>query len=192
MWEPLIKHLSKYNALTDAETGIIQELFKLRRYRKRQYILQEGDVSRYTSFILEGLTRIFRVDEKGQEHVVQFGMEDSWVGDIDSFACKTPSNYNIDCIEDTLVLQISKEQLDLLYQKVPKIERHFRILVERALVSATNRMSAALSKNAAQRYAEFMQTYPGVTQRVHDHQIASYLGITPQSLSRIRSQMLVR
>jgi len=186
MSELLIKNLSKYVALTDEEQESILSLFTARKFRKHQYILQEGDLTRYETFIVKGLTRTYEVDEKGQEHIVHFGLEDWWVGDLYSFLAETPTAYNIDCLEDTEVLQITKGDLEALYQKVPKLERHFRIMIQNAYIASVRRISSTLIKSAAERYAEFLQKYPHIHQRVPNHQVASYLGITPQSLSRIR------
>lgn len=188
MYDLLIRNLGKYVNLSNEEVDIIQSLFTLKKFRKHQYILQEGDVSRFENFVCKGLTRTYEVDEKGQEHIVQFGPEDWWVGDLYSFLTDMPTAYNIDCLEDTKVLQISKPNLNLLYEKVPKMERHFRILIQNAFVSLTRRLSSTLSKSALERYEEFIKRYPHIEQRVPNHQIAAYLGITPQSLSRIRSQ----
>ena len=188
MWDSLVKNLSKYVILTDEETAIIKSVFNFKKFRKHQYILQEGEVSRYETFVCNGVTRTYEVDAKGQEHIVQFGLEDWWVGDLYSFLTDTPSNYNIDCLEDTEVLQITRANLENLYQSVPKMERHFRILVQNAFIASTRRISATLAKPALERYQEFINRYPHIEQRVPNHQIASFLGITPQSLSRIRSR----
>ena len=187
MWEPLIANLSRFVTLTDDVKQIITSMFTFRKFRKRQYILQEGDVTRYETFILKGVTRTYEVDDKGQEHVVQFGLEDWWVGDLYSFLTETPTTYNIDCLEDTEVLQINKQNLEALYARVPKMERHFRIVIQNAYIASTRRVSSTLMKSASERYSEFIRQYPNIEQRVPNHQIASYLGITPQSLSRIRA-----
>jgi CRP-like cAMP-binding protein len=192
MATPLIKSLSKYVSLSEEESTTIESLFTTRKFRKRQYILQEGEITRYETFIVKGLTRTYEVDEKGQEHIVQFGLEEWWVGDLYSFLTETPSNYNIDCLEDTEVLQITKANLETLYDRVPKMERHFRIIIQNAFIASTKRVSATLAKSALERYDEFINRYPQIEQRVPNHQIASYLGITPQSLSRIRSQAMSR
>lgn len=188
MHDALIKSLSKYVTLTAEEGEIVSRLFTAKKFRRRQYILQEGNVARFETFIVSGTTRTYEVDEKGQEHVVQFGLEDWWVGDLYSFLTETPSTYNIDCLDDTEVLQITKANLETLYESVPKLERHFRIMIQNAFIAATARVSSSLIKSAAARYDEFVAMYPQIEQRVPNHQIASYLGITPQSLSRIRAQ----
>jgi CRP-like cAMP-binding protein len=188
MWDPLIKSLGKYVTISDEEAAVIESLFIFKKFRKRQYILQEGEITRYETFILKGVTRTYEVDEKGQEHVVQFGLEDWWIGDLYSFLTGAPTCYNIDCIEDTEVLQITKANVEILYQQVPKMERHFRILIQNAFIASTRRVVDTLAKSASERYKEFTNKYPQIDQRVSNHQIACYLGITPQSLSRIRSQ----
>lgn len=187
MWDLLLKNLSKYVELTPEECEIIRSLFVYRKYRKRQYIQQEGEVTRLETFVIKGITRTYEVDETGQEHVIQFGPEDWWVGDLYSFLTDTPSKYNIDCLEDTEALQITKQDQETLYQRVPKMERHFRILIQNAFIASTQRLSSSLSKSASEQYEEFIKRYPHIEQRVPNHQIASYLGITPQSLSRIRA-----
>ncbi|HJW17625.1 MAG TPA: Crp/Fnr family transcriptional regulator [Flavisolibacter sp.] len=187
MWTPLLQNIAKRNIdLTPEETKILQSLFQYRKFRKNQYILQQGDIARYETFVLRGLTRTYEVDEKGQEHVLFFGPEDWWVGDLYSFLSGNPSQYNVDCLEETEVVQISKQKLDVLYERVPKMNQYFRILLQHAFIATSQRVSASLSKSALDRYKEFIERYPGLGQRVLNNQIASFLGITPQSLSRIR------
>jgi CRP-like cAMP-binding protein len=188
MYELLIKNLTRYGPLDDPEIRLVQSRFSIKRFRKHQFILQEGDVARYETFIVKGLTRTYEIDEKGQEHIIQFGLEDWWIGDLYSFLTQTPSHFNIDCLEDTGVLRITKEQLEQLYLEVPKLERHFRILIQNAFISSTKRISSSLRLSAAERYSQFVRTYPEIERRVPNHQIASFLGITPQSLSRIRGK----
>ena len=188
MWGNLIQNLSKFIVLSKDDIAIIQSLFTEKKFRKRQYILQEADVSRSETYVVTGLTRTYEVDDKGIEHIMQFGPEDWWVGDLFSFLTETPTRFNVDCLEDTQVLQISKPNLQMLYQKVPATERYFRIIIQNAYIASINRISSSLRKTAPERYQEFMERYPHIEQRVPNHQIASYLGITPQSLSRIRSK----
>ncbi|MEO6001448.1 MAG: Crp/Fnr family transcriptional regulator, partial [Chitinophagaceae bacterium] len=188
MWEPLYDNFSKYAALTQAEFEICKSSFTTKRFRKRQFILQDGEICRWETFIVSGCARIYEVDEKGQEHVLQFGLEGWWVGDLYSFLTLHPSTLCIDCLEDCEVLQISKTNLDLLYGIVPKLERFFRILMQNAFIASQKRILTKLAKPALEQYIEFINKYPTIEQRVPDHQIASYLGITPQSLSRIRKQ----
>ena len=190
MFEYLSSHFQKHISLSPEELSITQELFRYKKYRKHQFILQEGETCRFETFIIKGCTRIYEIDDKGQEHILQFGLENWWVGDLFSFLSGSVSRLNIDCLDDTEVFNISRNDLEELYQKVPRLERYFRILVQNAYMAAMNRIYSNLSKPALERYREFITRYPDIEQRVPNHQIASFLGITPQSLSRVRSQNL--
>lgn len=188
MYDILYKHFNKYTSFSNEDFEECMPFLQFKKFRKRQYILQEGDISRYENFVLKGCTRSYEVDEKGQEHIIQFGLEDWWIGDMYSFLTNTPARANIDCIEDCEVLQISQQNHELMLLKVPKLERHFRKLISAAYCASINRIYSSLSKSALERYQEFIGKYPHIEQRVPNHYIASYLGITPQSLSRIRAQ----
>jgi len=192
MQELFIRNINKYGTLTTEEQLIVLTFFQYRTFRKRQYLLQEGDIARYETFILKGVTRTYETDKSGHEHIVQFGIEDWWVGDLYSFLSASPTRFNIDCIEDTCVMQISKNNLDHLYERVPKMERYFRNLLQNAFIASTTRVSSILVKSATERYRDFLEQYPDIKQRIPDHYIASYLGITPQSLSRIRTQLSIK
>lgn len=188
MFDLLSAHFKKHISLSPEEEDICMKMFTQKKYRKHQYIQQEGEVCRYEIFILKGCTRTYEIGASGQEHILQFGLEGWWIGDLYSFLSDEPSTLNIDCLEDTEVLQISKKDHEELYRKVPKIERYFRILIQNAYIAAMNRISSNLSMPALDRYREFIERYPHIEQRISNNQIASYLGITPQSLSRVRSQ----
>ena len=188
MHEALLNNFRRFASISMDDARAIEALFSYRRFRKRQYIVQEGDIVRFESYIVLGLTRTYEVDADGREHVLQFGFEDWWVGDLYSFLTETPSRYAIDCLEDTDILQISRSNLEELYVRAPVLERCFRILVQNAFIATTRRVAASLTKPAAEQYADFLTQYHQLAGRIPDRQIASYLGITPQSLSRIRSR----
>lgn len=188
MWELLRKNISRHVALSDLDFERVESLFTFKRYRKKQFILQEGDVTRNESFILKGCTRSYTTDPDGQDHIIQFGIEEWWIGDLYSYLSGKPSICNIDCIEDCEILQITRERQEELYARVPLMERFFRILIQNAFIASQYRVLTNLSKSGRERYADFLEKYPDIEQRVPDHLIASYLGLTPQSLSRIRSQ----
>jgi len=188
MSDLLIRNLNRFVTLTSEENDTVLSLFRPRNFRRHQFIQQEGEVARYETFLLSGLTRTYEIDEKGAEHIVLFGTEDWWVGDLYSFLTGLPSTYAIDCLEDTQTMQVSKDDLEELYVRVPKLERHFRIMIQKAYITSTRRITSSLRKSAAERYMDFIRTYPSLEQRIPNHQIASFLGITPQSLSRIRAK----
>ena len=193
MWELLLENIAKRDVhLTADEVEILKSLFVHKKFRKHQYILQEGEVSMYDNFIVKGLSRTYRVDDKGQEHILRFTPEDWWTGDLASFLSGKPSIYNVDCLEDTEVLRITYADLETLFERVPKMNKYFRLLYQRSIISYNLRLLSNLSKSASDRYEEFVKRYPDIDQRVPNHQVASYLGITPQSLSRIRSQSITK
>lgn len=189
MWNLLLENIARRDVnLTAQEVEILKSLFSHKKFRKHQYILQEGEVSTHDNFVIKGLVRTYRVDKKGQEHILRFSPEEWWAGDLASFLSGTPTSYHIDCLEDTEVLRITLTDLDTLFERVPQMNKYFRLLYQKSIISYNLRLSSNLSKSASERYEEFIARFPDIGQRVPNHQIASYLGITPQSLSRIRSQ----
>jgi CRP-like cAMP-binding protein len=192
MYELLHQKVSALTRITDEEFSFCKTLFLPKRLRKRQYLLQEGDISKYTAFVEKGLLRTYSVDEKGNEYILQFSQEGWWVGDLDSFLANEPSRYNIEALEDCELLLISKHSWDLLLEKVPAFERYFRIIIQNNLVATQRRLMDTLSGTAEQKYLKLLETYPGCLQRVPQHMIASYLGISRETLSRIRSQLAAK
>lgn len=187
MYELIRSHIASYIDLTEDEFLFFTSLLKHHKIRRKQYLLQAGDLCRYESFVIKGCLRAYSVDDKGQEHVLQFAMEDWWIGDLHSFLTGMPSVYNIDAMEDSEVLQLDKDSLDKLYKTVPKFERFFRLIIQNAFIALQQRVSGTMSEKAEDRYNEFINKYPQLEQRIPQHQVASYLGITPEFLSRLRS-----
>lgn len=188
--ELLLRNIARFIALDEAEISFLLSSLKVKKLRKRQYFLQEGDVSKWQAFVCQGCMRVFEVDEKGVEHVIQFAPEDWWVGDLYSFYTGQPTRLNVEAMEDTELYIFDKDALDVLYEKIPKFERYFRLLMQNALIALQERVLSSMSRTASERYDDFIRRYPQIEQRVPNHQIASYLGIKPESLSRIRSQSL--
>lgn len=189
MYDLIRSNISRFVNLTDEEFSFFTSLLKHKKLRRKQYLLQAGDVCRYEAFVIKGCLRTYSVDEKGQEHVLQFAMEDWWTGDLHSFLTETVSYYNIDALEESEVLQIDNASLEKLYIAVPKFERFFRILMQNSLIAFQKRLMNAIRVKAEDRYVEFVNKYPQLEQRLPQHQLASYLGITPETLSRIRKQL---
>ena len=187
--ESLLNNISRKGIdLSLDEAQAIPQFFSQKKYRKNQYILQEGEVAQYDQFVVKGLTRTYSMDEKGHEHIVRFAPEDWWTGDLASFLSQKPTKYNVDCLEDTEVLRVTPDGLESLCERIPKMNKYFRILYQRSIASFNQRVSSAISLSASDRYQEFIQKFAAIHHRVPDRYIASYLGITPQSLSRIRGQ----
>ncbi len=192
MHESLIRHINSYTStpLTDSEAELIKNAFVPKKIRKKQYFLQEGQVCKYSAFIVKGAMRQYSVDEKGAEHIIRLLIENWWAVDRESFVMLTPSVYNIDAWEDTEVLLITKsESLDILNQ-IPVLTQWTRKLDEHHAVAAQRRLSASISFSAEKRYSDFASIYPRFLQRFPQHIIASYLGITKETLSRIRHHVV--
>ena len=189
MFELLHQKINEKISITDQEWEICKSLFIPKKLRKRQYLLQEGDVCKYTAFVEKGMLRTYTVDEKGAEHILQFAPEGWWLSDLSSFLTNEPSMFNMDALEDSELLLITNASRNELLQKVPAFERYFRILIENHLISTQKRLMGSLTETAEEKYAKFINTYTDCTQRVPQHMIASFLGITRETLSRIRKQM---
>jgi CRP-like cAMP-binding protein len=186
--EPLLDYFQKVIRLNNNEKQLVGELFSPRLYRKRQYVLQEGDICNQYNFIVRGCLRMYKVDDKGHIHILQFAAENWWLGNIGSFHERKPSELNIDALEDTMVLQISYDNLMLLYTNAPKFDRIFRVLIENSFVSLQKRLLQNISSTAEQRYHSFLESYSDLSNRLPQTQIASFLGISPEFLSRLRNK----
>jgi CRP-like cAMP-binding protein len=175
--------------LNEEEKSIVNDVFKERRVKRRQYILQEGDVSLLNSFVVQGCFRMYMMDNNGKEHNLQFAIENWWIGDIGSFHSELPSKLSIEAIENSVVLQIKKQDQLRLFVEFPKFNRIFRVMTENALVSAQRRILQNISSTAEERYLDFVKRYPSFFNRISNVQIASYLGVTPEFLSTIRQKL---
>lgn len=184
----LLAYFQNLIPLSEAEKLLVTELFKPRLYRKRQYVLQESDTCNHLNFIVSGCLRMYKVDGKGDIHIIQFGAENWWLSNIGSFHDREPSELNIDALEDTMVLQISHENLLILYKTAPKFDRIFRVLIEKSFVSLQKRLLQNISSTAEERYLSFIQNYPELCTRLPQTQIAAFLGISPEFLSRLRNK----
>ncbi|WP_207533572.1 Crp/Fnr family transcriptional regulator [Desertivirga arenae] len=194
MYNSLRNYITEYSSIdiTDEEFTLILDAFKPKRFRKRQYFLQEGDVCKYTGFIVKGSMRQYSVDQSGNEHIVKLCIENWWAGDYESFVMLTPSKYNIDAVEDTELLLVTNESIQELRSLVPAVNRMIQVMDQRGMIAGQRRMHASISLSAEERYLELENTYPALLQRFPQTMIASYLGITPETLSRIRKQLITR
>jgi CRP-like cAMP-binding protein len=190
MYDLILKNISRFISLTTEEEKYFTFLLKVKKLKKKQYLLQEGDIARHEYFVTKGCLRTYTIDEKGQEHIIQFAIENWWTGDMYSFLTQNPAKYTIDALEDSELLCLEKSALEELYIKVPKFEKFFRHLLQNAFVSLQERVLGNLSQPADERYCTFITKYSDMEKRLPLKQIASYLGITPESLSRIRSQYI--
>jgi len=187
--EPIINYFSNILPLNSEEIDALKKTFKERRIKRRQFILQEGDVCKLNTFVVEGCFRMYFVDEKGKEYNIQFAVENWWIGDISSFHSEEPSKLYIEALENSVILQIKKQdQLDLFVNH-PKFNQIFRVFTENALVTYQRRVLQNISSTAEERYLDFMKRYPYFFNRISNVQIASFLGVTPEFLSTIRKKI---
>ncbi|MCX2839694.1 Crp/Fnr family transcriptional regulator [Salinimicrobium sp. MT39] len=189
MFEFLQKKVNDTITVSEEEFEYATTLFQPKKLRKKRFILEDGDACIYTIFVEKGLLRSFTIDEKGNEHILQFALEGWWSGDLYSFLTGEASEYNIEALEDSELLLITKASWDQLLDEVPAFERYFRILIQNNLIATQRRLMGTFSTTAEERYQKMLKQFPDVIQRVPLHMIASYLGVTRETLSRIRSQI---
>jgi CRP-like cAMP-binding protein len=186
-YKNLVSYINQVVQLSNTEIELLKIYVTERHYLKNQYIIQQGDTCKTESFIVSGCTKTFYVHENGQEHIIMFSVKDWWTADIGSFVSQTPADFNVQCLEDTTVIQFHYDTIDELFEKIPKLERFFRKIIERAFVSSQKRLIRNLSLNAKDRYVHFKTTYPEINQRIPQYMIASYLGITKEFFSKIKN-----
>ena len=190
MHESLIKYIKNHSAtpLTENDVELIEKTFVPKKLRKKQYFLQEGDVCKYIGFIVKGAMRQYSVDDKGVEHMVQLYIENYWANDRESAIMFTPSKYNIDAWEDTELLIVKTADMLEMIGEIPSFGQMTRLMDQRSFFASQQRLNSAISNTAEKRYEEFADSHPQFIQRFPQHIIASYLGITKETLSRIRTQ----
>jgi CRP-like cAMP-binding protein len=182
----MFSYFGKILTLKDNEREEFRTRVRERKIRRKQFILQMDDVCKHYTYIVTGCFRMFNVDSKGAEHNIQFAAENDWISDIGSFYSEKPSKLYIEAIEPSLVLQIEKKDLLFLYTNFSRINRNFRVIIENKFVELQNRVLQNISSTAEERYITFLEHYPELSNRLPSTQIASYLGVTPEFLSKVR------
>ncbi|HEV8504887.1 MAG TPA: Crp/Fnr family transcriptional regulator [Chitinophagaceae bacterium] len=193
MTELLFQKFDEKIELTEEEKKLSQSFFIQKKLRRKQYLLQEGDVCKYIAFVEKGLLRSYTVDDKGNEHITQFAFEGWWISDQYSYLTGEPSEYNIEVMDDCALLLLTKQKEEEMLEKIPKFERYFRILLQNNLIATQKRLVSSLTQTAEERYNEFISACPTtLPHRIPQHMLASYLGVTPETISRIRKQMSLK
>lgn len=186
----LLNNIARYIRLTPEEQAHIVSLLTFKTIKRKQFLLRENDVCRHSAFVTRGCLRGYTVDSNGFEHILQFAPPDWWIADMYSLLAQQPGSLNIDALEDTDVLLLAKSDQEQLYFDIPKFERFFRIITENSLVTNRQRLLDNLSLNAQQRYESFCQHYPTLIHHLAQKQIAAYIGVTPEFLSKMKSGLL--
>jgi CRP-like cAMP-binding protein len=185
----ILRNVSRHIDLTDSEVEYFRSVLTHRRFRKKQFVLQAGEVCRHENFVVSGCLRGFHYGLDGSEYTTTLAVEDWWISDLESLIRNTPATMSIEAVEDSEVLQLARSDYESLYTRVPKFERLFRILLENAFMAHQRRLLSMTSQTAEQRYREFIERYPKFAQRVPQKHIASFLGVTPEFLSRVRKSI---
>jgi CRP-like cAMP-binding protein len=185
----VLKNVSRHVSLNVDEEVYFRSLLETRFLKRREFLHREGEICRHTTFVVSGCLKGFTVDKEGGEHILNFAPADWWIADMYSLISQKPGILNIEAIADAEVLLLPREAQQKLYEQVPKFERFFRILVEKSLVANHQRLIDNMSLEAEERYLLFIKKYPTILEHVPQHSIASYLGITPEFLSKIRARL---
>ena len=192
MYELFFHKFNEKVNLSEEEEEVIKQYFTPKKLRKKQYLLQEGDVCKHIAFIEKGALKAYVVDDAGAESIIQFALEGWVISDLYSFLTGEPATYNIDALENAELVLISKSAHEELLKKIPKYETYIRLQITGAYIALQKRLTSIISLPLEERYKNFLALYPNIAQRVPQHMIASYMGLTPETLSRVRSRMASR
>lgn len=185
----LFQKIKEYVSIEDKDLTLLNDYFDVKKLQKGDYLHHEGDLIHYASFVKSGLFRTYVIDEQGVEHILQFAMAGWWTGDLGSFISGEPTTFYVEAIEDSEILRISKNSWDALMEKAPFYVDYHRKLLERGLVAIQHRLLDAYSVDAKRKYLHLLDSFPDILQRVPQYMIASYLGMSRETLSRVRKQL---
>jgi CRP-like cAMP-binding protein len=188
--QAILKNVARHIKLDAEDEVLFLSLLQFKTLKKKEILLQQGDICRNDYFVTKGCLRCFDIDENGVEHITMFAIEGWWTSDMYSLLTQTPARRSIDALEDTEVLQISKQNMETLYERIPKFERFFRIILQNAYVAFETRIVQNLSNTAEERFEAFNTKYPGLFSRIAQKHVAAYLGITPEFLSMLRKKSM--
>ncbi|HEY8387796.1 MAG TPA: Crp/Fnr family transcriptional regulator [Parasegetibacter sp.] len=189
MHEVFFQKLNEKVPVTVEEKEFIKKFLTHKKIRKKQYLLQEGDVCKYIAIVERGALKAYLLDEKGNENITAFALEGWTISDLSSFFSQEPASLNIDAIEDCDLTLIGKADHDELMEKLPKYQTYMRVLITDAYIALQQRLNYVLHLNVDERYKAFTEKYPYLYQRVPQHMIASFMGLSPETLSRVRSRL---
>ncbi len=189
-YELLLQHINRHISLSPGEEELLLSLFRPRQLKPKQFLYHEGEIHKGQAFVTEGCLRSYTLDHNGFEHILQFAPAGWWIGDMQSLLDQSPAKLNINAVQKSDILFITRNDLDGLYLQIPAMERYFRQLLERSLVTYQNRLLDTLSLTARERYENFCRAYPTLIFELPQKYIASFIGVTPEFLSKMLNQPL--
>ncbi|WP_163381260.1 Crp/Fnr family transcriptional regulator [Cyclobacterium sp. SYSU L10401] len=189
MHKTLIDNIQEMVPLKADDILLIENAFIPVQLNKKQFLLQKGESSNHMRFVAEGCLKLYRIEDTGKEHILQFGIKGWWVNDLYAYLTQKPATFFIQAITDSTVLQVHRDQLDKLYDKIHMMDRFFRIKTQNGYVALQERTINSMSQTAEERYFEFVKRYRVMEQQIPQYMIASYLGITPEHLSALRKNL---
>lgn len=189
-YDLLKSNLEKHVQFNDEEFEMYSSYFQLKTVSKKEHLLKQGDICRFEGFVIKGCFRLYTLDHEANEKVLYFAAKDWWITDIDSFTNQAPALLSIQALEDSEVLLINKSDKEHLYQALPKVEKLFRIMTQKTLVSLQRRLIRNHSMTADERYMHFVSTYPDIAKKLTNLQVAAYLGISHEFVSKIRRKIV--
>lgn len=189
MYSQILHHIHKDINLTPDEKDEFVSILVEKRLEKKKLLIKPGDTVKVEYYVVSGCLKAYYLSESGDKHIIQFAVEDWWISDFEAFFNEHPAQLYVEAIEDSILLGIHKDSLEILYKRIPQFERFFRLKTTGAFVALRSRILSFLQKTGKERYLEFCETYPKIEQRVPNYHIANYLGLKPESLSRIRKEL---
>ncbi|MEN5055125.1 Crp/Fnr family transcriptional regulator [Sphingobacterium kitahiroshimense] len=189
---PLVQHFAKFISLDEKEIELLGLLVRHHTIKNREFLLKEGEICLYDSFIVKGCVKIFQIDEQGKEHIISFAIENWWAVDMYSFIGQLPAVYSIQALEDTDLIQFTRKQYDLRYEIIPQLNKFTRKMLENAYVVHQSRILQNISLLVEEKYLKFLEKYPNLESRISQRHIASYLGVSPEFLSRMKKAKILK
>jgi len=192
MFDVLVSHIQEKVDITKEETELLKTFFVHKTLLKKQFLFQVGDICKYLTFVSKGILKSYILDEKGNERINLFAFEGWWISDFNSFLNQEKAFLNIDAIEDSELLLISRNNYEELTLKIPAMDRYFRILYQNSLVTKDYRLVISNNFTAEEKYLQLLESHPKITQKLSHALIASYLGLSPETVSRIRKKISLK
>jgi CRP-like cAMP-binding protein len=188
MYAPLFEHIKRFVSLTQEEAQCLSSLLQQKQVKNKEHVLKAGQACDAYYFVVKGVLRMYTTTEAGHEHIVQFGIDNWWISDYASFDSGNPSLFDIQALESSTVIIIDKKIQEELFERIPKLERYFRIILQRAYTATLMRVHYIFATSGETRYHHFNSLFPDFVQRIPQYMLASYLGFTPEFLSKIRAK----